>query len=103
MKAIATATRNGKLDRVKSENLGIILERKIEDITSCLQPEYYRLLHTISEDNALTIANYILAMRDEINLSDTYRRNNIRVLCKFSKYHKNKPFTVINRDDILHF
>ena len=42
-------------------------------------------------------------MRDEINLSDTYRWNNISVLCKFSKYHKNKPFTVINRDDILTF
>ena len=103
MKAIATATRNGKLDRVKSENLGIILERKIEDITSCLQPEYYRLLHAISEDNALTIGNYIQAVRVEINLSDHYRADIIRLLCTLSQYNNNHPFNAMSRDDIISF
>ena len=103
MKAIATATRNGKLDRVKSENLGIILERKIEDITSCLQPEYYRLLHAISEDNALTIGNYIQALRVEINLSDHYRADIIRLLCTLSQYNNNHPFNAMSRDDIISF
>jgi hypothetical protein len=42
-------------------------------------------------------------MRVEINLSNTYRWNNISILCKFSNYHKNKPFDDITRDDILAF
>ena len=42
-------------------------------------------------------------MRAEINLSNAYRWNNISILCKFSNYHENKPFSDINRDDILAF
>jgi integrase len=79
------------------------LDRKIEDATAGLGPQFSRDLHSISEDNALTIANYILAMRAEINLSDAYRWNNISILCKFSEYHKNKPFNAVNRDNILEF
>ena len=44
-----------------------------------------------------------MAMRVEINLSNTYRWNNISILCKFSNQHENKPFGDINRGDILAF
>jgi hypothetical protein len=57
-----------------SSNFGW-LDRKIDDATAGLRPEFSRDLHSISEANALTIANYILAMRVEINLSDAYRWN----------------------------
>jgi integrase len=103
LKAIVTETRSRKLVRIKSENLGSILERKINDITSGLQPEYSRLLRAISEDNALTIGNYIQALRVEINLSDHYRRDIIRLLCTLSQYNDNYPFKAMNRDDIISF
>ncbi|MGC2426005.1 MAG: hypothetical protein WA421_03140 [Nitrososphaeraceae archaeon] len=102
---ITTGSGNNKNEKVKqtTPSNSVLLDRTIEDATTGLRPQFSRDLHSISGDNALVIANYILAMRNEINLSDTYRWNNISVLCKFSKYHKNKPFTVINRDDILTF
>ena len=82
MKTAITATGKGKLVRINSElSHGIILERKIEDITSDLQPEFSRLLHKISEENALTIGSYIQSLRVEINLSDHYRRDIIKLLC----------------------
>ena len=69
-----TAIRKEKLVRINGERDDIIFERKMDDITSGLQPEYSRLLHDISEENALTIGNYIQALRVEVNPSDHYRR-----------------------------
>jgi hypothetical protein len=91
-----------KLKQIITSNFGW-LDRKIEEATVGLRPEFSRDLRSISEENALTIANYILAMRAEINLSNTYRWSNICLLCKFSNYHENKSFTDIIRDDILSF
>jgi hypothetical protein len=48
---------------------------KIKIVTAGLIPYYRRLLKDISEENALTIAKYILAMKTEINLSDQYTRH----------------------------
>jgi integrase len=42
-------------------------------------------------------------MRTETNLSDSYRRDNIKLLCTFSKYNDNKPFKTITREDIIAF
>jgi hypothetical protein len=56
-----------------------------------------------SEQNALSIANYILAMKTEINPSDNYRRENIKLLFIFSKYQQDRPFQTITREDILMF
>jgi hypothetical protein len=66
------------------------LERKWEDITSGIVPLYPRVLRTISHDNASTIADYVLAMKTETNLSDLYRHDNIIALCRFSKYSNKK-------------
>ena len=46
---------------------------KIDSITSGLRQEYSKGLYEISKENSLTIANYVLAMRTETNLSDHYR------------------------------
>jgi integrase len=104
-KIITTKSCSDKKKKVKhtiTSNFGW-LDRKIEEATVGLRPEFSRDLHSISEENALTIANYILAMRVEINLSNTYRWNNISILCKFSSHHENKPFSDISRDDIIAF
>jgi integrase len=82
---------------------GIILERKIEDITSGLQSEFSMLLHKISDENALTIENYIQSLRVEINLSDHYMKDIIKLLSTFSQYNDNHPFESMNRDDVISF
>ena len=80
-----------------------LLDRKIEETGAGLLASYTRQLHSISENNATTIIEYIAAMRNEINLSDHYRRDLIVVLCKFSKYNDSKPFKELIRIDILGF
>jgi integrase len=86
--------------------LTFFLDRKIEDVTAGLRPESSKILYKISyssEENALTIVNYILAMKTEINPSDNYRKDNIKLLYTFSKYSGNKSFKAITREDIISF
>jgi transcription initiation factor TFIID subunit TAF12 len=64
-----------------------LLDTKIEYVASGLIPHYSNLLHEVSlsnKENALTIISYINAMRTEVNLSDNYRMNLIRLLSTFS-------------------
>jgi integrase len=78
-------------------------DRKIEDATEGLKPDCYNQFYKISQDNALTIANYIFSMKSEINPADKYRRDNIILLARFSIFHDNKVFKQIIRDDVLSF
>jgi hypothetical protein len=80
-----------------------LLDTKIEEISTGLQKSYGDKLHSISEDNAATIIDYIAAMKSEVNLSDHYRRDLIVVLCRFSKYNDNKSFKQLTRADIIRF
>jgi hypothetical protein len=42
-------------------------------------------------------------MKTEVNYSDHYGKDTIKFLCRFSSYHKNKPFKDISRNDIIDF
>jgi hypothetical protein len=99
--------RNQKTTQIKRDSSHLFsttLERRIEDITVGLRSGLQNILHIISDSNASTIADYILAMKTEINLSDHYRQDNIIVLCELSKYLDNKPFkSITNRDKIIAF
>ena len=76
--------------------------RKIEAVTEGLHKYIYReLTQEILTENAMTIANFILAQKTEINLADTYRKTFINVLTVLSKFLKNKLFKDITRKDIL--
>jgi hypothetical protein len=79
-------------------------ERKINLITEGLEPLYAKALGNILKENALAIADFILNINIEINLSDNYKRNYIRVLTQLSKfYHDKKSFKEMLREDILLF
>ena len=80
-----------------------LFDSKIESITSGLRREYSRGLYEISKENTLTIADYILTMRTETNLSDHYRMDLIKLLYTFSKYNNNKSFRAITRNDVICF
>ena len=79
-------------------------ERKVNLITEGLEPLYAKALGNISKENALAIADFILNINIEINLSDNHKRNYIRVLAQLSKfYHNKKSFKEMLREDILLF
>jgi hypothetical protein len=80
-------------------------DRKVDAAIAGLPTCYARNLNDeVSRDNALTICNYIMSMKTEINISDNYRRTNIILLAKLSKYFGNKKsFNQITREDLLSF
>ncbi len=82
-----------------------LLDRKIEFVTADLhrQRELSNDLHSLSTENALIISDYIIAMKTEINPSDNYRSDSIKILHRFSKYNKNKLLKTITRNDIISF
>jgi hypothetical protein len=51
----------------------------------------------------LTIIDYVTIMKTEVNYSPNYGNDTVRLLCRFSKYHKNKPFKEISCNDIIEF
>jgi integrase/recombinase XerD len=82
---------------------GTLLERKIQETGACLPLSYTNKLYAINQRNAATIVNYISAMRIEVNLSDHYRKDLIEILCRVSRYYKDKPFEDTTRDIITTF
>ncbi|HZA69520.1 MAG TPA: hypothetical protein VE548_07450, partial [Nitrososphaeraceae archaeon] len=90
--------------RFKDNDNNPLLDGKIDLITAGLPPRYPRALkNEVTQGNALIICEFILALKTEINLSDNYRRSNIDILRSFSRFHRQKPFTDIPRDDVLAF
>jgi hypothetical protein len=81
-----------------------LFERKVDLVTEGLPAGYakrLKLVSQVSQGNALTICNYIMAMKTEINSSDDYRRTNVAVLTKLSKFFRNqKSFNQIRREDV---
>jgi integrase len=57
----------------------------------------------IGENNAATIVKYTEVMKTEVNPSNHYRRDLIVLLCRFSKYHNDKSFKEISRENIIDF
>jgi integrase len=89
-----------------AETSSFLFDRKIESAVAGL-PKYYEtvLKERIKKKNALTIAEYIIAMQTEINPRGSYKANNIVTLTKLSGLHNNndKPFIEMTRDDIIAF
>jgi hypothetical protein len=85
-------------------NNDALFDRKIDPITEGIDSFYVSMLKELSQDNALTIVNYILSMKNEINISDNCRRSNIYTLYRISKFFNNrKSYKDLVRDDILQF
>jgi integrase len=86
------------------ENTDALFDRKIDFVTAGIDQFFSSKLRTLPKHNALTIIDYVLAMKNEINLSDGYRRLNIYVLYSISKFFANKKsYREITRDDVLQY
>ena len=81
------------LDDLQPDNE--IVLRKIELVTTGL-PEYVSKQLTdlcyLSSENALTIVNFILTQKTEINISDTYKLNMISTLDSSIKFSEPQVF-----------
>jgi hypothetical protein len=93
---------------IRNDNIhGIELDRKvaiaIEGFTTCKFCELVlRDRSRLSKENALTICDYIIAMKTEINPRLHYKRNIIQVLSGLSRVVGiEKKFIDMTRDDIL--
>lgn len=101
--ATIMSTRPSIKDNVVSNN-DAIFDQKIDLITEGIDSFMASNLRELPKDNALTIVNYILSMKSEINLSDNYRRLNIYALYRLSRFFSNrKRYKELARDDLLQF
>jgi hypothetical protein len=91
------------LSIAKVANASPILERKIDETTAGLPSSFAKHLCSTGENNAITIVEYIDAVKNEVNLSDNYRKDLIESLSRFSKYNDNKPFKDLTRSNVITF
>ena len=96
----------------KDSNLNLNLNSKSIEETSLIPSEINEatlgipncfknmLLRLRNQDNGLAIARFILAAKNEINLSDSYRKSLISNLSILSKFYDNKPFSEMTREDV---
>lgn len=81
-----------------------IINRKIDLATAGLQHFISKhLTQDISSQNALTLSEYILTMKNEINISDSYRETTIKILYNLCKFVRYKDFLNITREDVLRY
>jgi integrase/recombinase XerD len=94
-------TKQVHIDQNHNQNQNALFDRKIDLTTAGLQQYYNKHLRDISVENASVICDYIGVMKTEINLSNNYRRLTIRLLVQLSRFHNQKSFNLIEREDIL--
>ncbi|MFY9794676.1 MAG: hypothetical protein WB988_01465 [Candidatus Nitrosopolaris sp.] len=80
------------------------INRKISLATEGLQHyvENWLRIRT-SNENGLTISDYVLSLRREINPSLSYIKMEIRALVELSEYSRQRPFEQLTKEDVLSF
>jgi integrase len=80
--------------------------REIEKATEGLTARHFNFLHNDvlpqNKENTMIICNYIQSMRQELNPSDSYRKDNIILLGYFSIFSK-RSFKETTREDVISF
>lgn len=78
------------------------IESKIDNVTDGLPKQVSRKLRSVTnERNVIEIANYVMAMKTEVNISDNYRAGVIKTLCLLSTYHNHTNFRQLTRDNLI--
>jgi hypothetical protein len=97
-----SASTSTSASKSKFNSKSALLERKIDETVAGLQASFGELLHSIDQKNAGVIVEYVSALKSEVNLADTYRRDVNVLLSKLSRYTNDKPFRdLIRRDGML--
>jgi integrase len=100
----SSPTTSESLSAAVNDTAILITNRKISLMTEGLPCHVENWLRSkTSTENALTIAEYILSLRREINPSQNYTKMQIQALVELSEYLNQKPFDKLTKDDILSF
>jgi integrase/recombinase XerD len=104
IKKTSITTSEGLSAAVNSSTDVITSDRRISLVTEGL-PLYVEnwLRIKTSNENSLTISEYVLSLRREVNPSQNYTRMQIQALVELSEYSKQKPFEQLTREDVLSF
>lgn len=79
-----------------------ICNKKIEQATEGLAASCAKSLYSVPPETGAIIADYIVVMKSEVNLVNSYKRDIIGVLTQLSKYHNNtKTFKDMTQEDVL--
>jgi hypothetical protein len=79
-------------------------DQRLNNALDGLEEYFYdHLKNRISKLNALTIVNYILAMKVETNLSTNHKRGVVTSLKLLSQFLDDKPFKEMTKEDLLAF
>jgi integrase/recombinase XerD len=104
-----TKTKIITIKEEKEEEL-LLLDKKITQAIEGFPPnvKFCELIlrdrSRISKENALTICNYMIAMKREINPRLSYKRSTIQTLAEISKtVGISKLFSDMTRDDVLYY
>mgnify|MGYP003575972611 CR=1 FL=1 len=110
MKAREISTKTRTTSSSTTEASVLSIPNEILEATTGLINSYRKILLSLrNQDNALTIANYVLSMKNEINLSDNYRMSLIKILGKLSNFNDengSRPkssFSDYTREDLILF
>jgi hypothetical protein len=98
------------------ESATITLEQdfdtKLEVVTAGLPREYFGLLKRIPKEDGMTVMNYMVSLKAEVNPSEYYRRDVIKCLSKFIVFYrkeerrlapKTRNLNEFERRDVLAF
>jgi hypothetical protein len=108
-KTIASRTKvtKGRIVSSSDDVVDARLKRKIEYVVEGLPSRCFEHLCKKvlpgSKENVLIICDYISSLKSEINPSNSYRKDTIILLCKFSYFLKNKTFKRVTRNDVLSY
>lgn len=86
---------DGKKQKQRQE-----LKQETDEFGLGLASGYCRRLK-LTENNTPIIVQYLRTLGNEINLSDNYKRINLTTLVYFSRFHSNKNFKDMTKDDII--
>jgi integrase/recombinase XerD len=106
---ILSSTNVPIVDRSGNDKYLALLERKITIVTEGFTTRKFCELvlkdrNRTSVENALTICDYIIAMKREVNPRLSYKRYNIQILTELSKaVGIEKKFINMTRDDVLSY
>ncbi len=107
MQTVKVKTKTETKQIVNDNDSDPLFERKIQNTAEGLSHDCFGWLEKVArnnKDNVIVIANYIMSMKTETNLSNNYRRSIIILLSKFFLFFKNqKTFKSMIREDILSF
>jgi hypothetical protein len=95
--------------QASSKNENELLEKKINMATegfgrTKLCELILRDRNRLSQENALTVSDYIIAMKREVNPRLTYKKSTLQIIVELSKtIGIEKKFVDMTRDDVLSY